>query len=185
MPERTTPAQHGDDGVRHIAALNHGDAAAGAALLDLLSLSHTQEAQRLGLQQPPSFVTTLASLQASRAFYLGAWVGETLVGALALGPDEDAGQLAIQTLVVHPDHQRQGHGLALLQAALQRARGLVLGVVVGAANTAAVALYSRQGFVVYRQGRLQLATLATSQGATNQATETGVLMLKMRRRPVA
>ncbi len=145
----------------------------GAALLALLALTHAQEAQRLGLRSPPPFGTTLASLQTTRLFYLGAWVGETLVGALALGPDEETGQIAVQTLVVHPDHQRRGHGQALLQAALQRAQGLVLAVVVGAANTAAVALYRSQGFVVYRQGWL---TLEPAQGAD----ATGVLMLKMR-----
>lgn len=138
-------------------------------LLDLLALTHAQEAQALGLARPPAFSATLASLQASRAFYLGAWVDETLVGALALGPDSEAGQLAIQTLVVHPSHQRQGHGLALLCNLLQRAAGLTLSVVAGATNVGALALYRGQGFEVYRQG------LMTNDGAE------AVAMVKLRR----
>jgi len=166
VPQRLPPAQPRPS--RHIAVLQHRQVAQAQPLLALLALTHAQEGERLGLVQAPALATTLASLQASTRLHLGAWCGDTLVGALVLGPDDEADQQAVQTLVVHPDHQRQGHGQALLQAALQHSAGLVLAVVVGAANTAAVALYLRQGFAVYRQGWLTL--------------ETGdrVLMLKMR-----
>jgi len=59
-----------------------------------------------------------------RDITLVAHLGATLVGILDLTlPDEQAGTATIETVAVHPDHQRVGVGSALLGAAAARAAG--------------------------------------------------------------
>lgn len=60
----------------------------------------------------------------------------------------------LASVAVHPDHRRRGVGRALLADALRRAREAGahwLSLEVDRDNGAAVALYRRAGFVVYRK----------------------------------
>ena len=97
---------------------------------------------------------TTADVQASAAYFLGAWRQDELSGLLSVGPDDEPGQLSIATLAVHPDHQRQGVGQSLLQEVLRRGNGAAFSVVSAADNLPALALYRRLGFVAYRSGSL-------------------------------
>jgi ribosomal protein S18 acetylase RimI-like enzyme len=79
---------------------------------------------------------------------------DQLLGALSLGPDDEPDQINIGSLVVHPQHQRQGIGRSLLAAALRQGEGKVFSVSTGARNTPALNLYREFGFVVYRHGTI-------------------------------
>ena len=75
--------------------------------------------------------------------------GEETVGSLALTLEAD-GKLCIHEAAVHPDHQRQGIGAALLdfaarEAAQQGAKFLRLHVWEG--NAPAIRIYEKNGFV--------------------------------------
>jgi GNAT superfamily N-acetyltransferase len=121
----------------------------------VFALAQQQEAVQIGLapaDTPPG--RSLGDVMASTDFHLGARDGPHLVGVLAVGPDDEAGQVAISALVVHPAHQRRGIGRALLREALARGAGLGFCVTASARNPAALALYASASFVAYRHGAL-------------------------------
>jgi ribosomal protein S18 acetylase RimI-like enzyme len=126
----------------------------------VLKLARAQEAQWLGLSEHAPGEPTPESIQASGVFYLGAYCGSELAGAASVGPDDEADQLCISSLAVHPQFLRQGLGSALVREALRRGPGMVFSVSVAASNLPALALYRALGFVAYRQGRLGTEDLA-------------------------
>ncbi len=137
-----------------ITLLQHREPAVAVAVHHVLHLAYAQEAALLQVTQFAPLARTAADLQASSDFFLGAFLGDTLVGALSVGPDDEPGQICITTLVVHPAHQRQGVGRALTLSALQRGAGAVFVVVTASANTPALTLYRALGFVDYRYGQI-------------------------------
>ena len=145
MPEPLQPAIT-------LAALAHPRAEVAADILVLMQSAHAQEAQWLNRRSQTPPPRALQDIQASGHFHLGALQGDRLVGLLVIAPDEEPGQLSINTLVVHPRAQRQGVGRSLVQDALQRAPGVAFAVSAASANAAAMGLYSGLGFVPYRQG---------------------------------
>jgi ribosomal protein S18 acetylase RimI-like enzyme len=136
------------------------DPAQVACLHAVWQLAYAQEAALLQSRHFPPLDRTLDSLRHSAEFFLGAWRGVTLLGALALGPDDEGGQIQVTALVVHPQHQRRGVGRALLQAALLRGPGMAFSVATAALNAPALALYQGLGFVVYRHGTIGPDALA-------------------------
>ena len=83
-----------------------------------------------------------------------------LVGALGFAPDEEPGQFSVNSLVVHPDHQRRGIGRSLLLEALRLGDGEAFAVSTAAKNAPALALYTSHGFVAYRFGTIGPEALA-------------------------
>ncbi len=148
--------------------IDHSQAEVAQRIHAVLMRASVVEAELLQNAQLPALAQTAAQLQATRAFYLGAWRGDELLGALGLGPDDEAGQIGITSLVVLPSHHRQGIASALVAQALQRAAGMVVSVTTAARNAPALALYRGCGFVDYRQGKLD---------------DTDLLMIKLRRAP--
>jgi ribosomal protein S18 acetylase RimI-like enzyme len=138
----------------HIEPLAHRELAVAQKIHAVLLLAHAQEAQLLQVTDFVPMARTPEDLQASEDYFLGAFLGETLLGCLGLGPDDEPGQISIASLVVHPAHQRQGIARALMAEALRRAAGMVLSVATGAKNTPALALYRSLGFAEYRRGTL-------------------------------
>ena len=161
------------DSALRITLLDHRSAEVAAAVQGVLHLAYAQEAALLQVKHFAPLARTVADLQASTDFYLGAWLGDTLAGALSVGPDEEPGQICITTLVVHPAHQRQGVARALVQSALQRGGGAVFVVATATANAPALTLYRGLGFVDYRYGQI------TDEGAEPLA------IVKLRRVPPA
>ena len=139
-----------------IDSINAKDNAVARQIHELSALAHAQESAALGIPDRPlgEGVRTVAHIQHSNELFLGAMAQGQLIGTLSLGPDDEANQIAIATLLVHPAHQRQGLGSLLVAAALQRAQGYTLSVAAGLRNTAAIQLYERLGFVQYRRGLL-------------------------------
>ena len=129
-----------------------------------MQLAYAQEAALLQVQQKlQHFVpldTTVEDLQRSVEFHLGAFAGDTLLGVVTVGPDDEPDQLCIGMLVVHPSAQRQGIARALMQDALRRGEGMVFTVATAAANSPALALYRELGFVAYRHGSIGAEQLA-------------------------
>ena len=154
----------------HVVAVDHRDAAVARRLHAVLVLAHAQESALLQLKTPMPLLRTPADLQAGSEIYLGAFVGDTLVGAVSLARDDEPEQVAIATLVVHPAYQRRGVARALLEAALTLGDGVVFVVQTGALNAPALALYQRFGFTAYRHGQLGPEAVA---------------MIKLRRQPPA
>ena len=137
-----------------IEPLQHRDAGTARRLHAVLVLAHAQEAALLGVPPGTGPQRTTEELQRSTDMHLGALLGDELLGAISVGPDDEPRQLCITLLVVHPAHQRQGVGRALLAEVLRLGAGQVFTVSTGAANTPALALYEQFGFVAYRQGRM-------------------------------
>ena len=61
---------------------------------------------------------------ADDAWFRGAFVGDTPVGFVMLSLEPDKSEYWVWRLMVGADHQRQGHGRAILRAAIEHVRGL-------------------------------------------------------------
>ena len=147
------------NGAPRIGPLDPRDAAVARQLHGVWSRAYTQESTLLGLKDFPPLDRSVQDLQASTDHFIGAWRGDTLLGAVALARDAEpppasAPPLAINTLIVDPAHQRQGVARLLMNAVLQQARGVALTVATGAANAPARALYAEFGFALYRRGSM-------------------------------
>jgi GNAT superfamily N-acetyltransferase len=133
--------------------LDATDLAVAHDLHALLQAAHTQEAAWVGADDLPVLRRAVRDLQEASDDWIGAWVGGRLVGAVAehADPDDDA-VWAVGSLVVHPDHHRQGIGTVLLHAAVvSQGRRLPLSARVLQANAPAQALLRRAGFRCVRQ----------------------------------
>ncbi len=142
-----------------LAPLAHQQPDVAAGIVAVLQAAHEQEAQWLQRPSQPQHLPRVADIQASPHLHLGAVQGGVVVGVLVLGPDDEPGQISIQTLAVHPSAQRQGIARALVQETLRRGPGTVFAVAAATGNTAALALYRSLGFVPYRQGLLGSAKM--------------------------
>jgi GNAT superfamily N-acetyltransferase len=109
-------------------------------------LAYRQEALLLGAQDFPPLRSTLDDLVQSGQQFWVARIATQTVGAMGVEVDAQAQTVCISSLVVHPQAQRRGIGLALLEAALDHAPHYVCKVQTGAANAPALALYARFGF---------------------------------------
>jgi ribosomal protein S18 acetylase RimI-like enzyme len=154
--------------VLRIEALAHRERPVAERIQAVMALAAAQEAQLLaGAESPPLLARPLApslsaylaliaravdEIAADSDFYLGAVKGDTLVGVLSVGPDDEAQQLCITVLAVQPATQRQGIARRLVQAALARLPGATFSVATTAGNAPALALYQALGFVAYRHG---------------------------------
>jgi GNAT superfamily N-acetyltransferase len=140
--------------MRRIEPLDHHDLSVARKIQAVLLLAHAQEVRLLQGSSVEPAVRTAEDIRAGVEFYLGAFEGETLLGALGVGPDDEPGQICIALLVVHPAHQREGVASALVAEALRRGEGMTFSVTAGALNMPALALYRGAGFVEYRRGTL-------------------------------
>ncbi|MDP1532633.1 MAG: GNAT family N-acetyltransferase [Rubrivivax sp.] len=138
-----------------IERLDPRDLARATQIHAVLVLAHAQETRWLGLDPPAPLRRTRDDIQASAEFVLVALgAGDDLIGVLCLGPDDEADQICITTLVVRPDRQRQGIASLLLDEAVRRVDGAALAVAAAAGNAPALALYQSFGFVEIRRGSL-------------------------------
>jgi ribosomal protein S18 acetylase RimI-like enzyme len=157
--------------------LQHHDAATARRLHAVLVTAYAQEAALLGVQQFAPLGRTAEDIQRSADLHLGALRGDMLLGAVSVGPDDEAEQLCITSLVVHPVHQRQGVGRALLTEVLRLGRAQAFAVSTAAANAPALALYREFGFVAYRQGVMgaeSLPVVKLRRPASGEAPKTAI-----------
>jgi GNAT superfamily N-acetyltransferase len=135
-----------------IERLDHRSASGAGQIHALMALAHAQEAAVLQVRDVEPFGRCRADIEASRECHLGAFRLDQLVGATAFGPDDEADQFLVSSLVVHPSHQRSGVGLALMREVLVLASGYTVAVTTGEKNLPALSLYLGLGFVAYRFG---------------------------------
>jgi ribosomal protein S18 acetylase RimI-like enzyme len=143
-----------------IKRLDHRDQATSTAIHRLLVEAHAQEKALLGVDASIPFERTREDIQSSDDAYLGAFVADTLSGAICIGTDDEPGQTAIKYLIVGSEHQRKRIGSALVAQAIRLANGAVMSVATAEQNHPALALYRKQGFEPYRRGTLGAARLA-------------------------
>ncbi len=151
-----------------IQPLDHRNPAVAQQIHDVMKLAYAQEARLLGVKDLPPLQRTVQDIQAGDVFYLGAVAVAVavavedgqLLGALSIGADDEADQLLIGALVVHPAAQRRGIGRALVLDALRRSPGMTMAVSTGFDNGPALALYRAMGFVAYRRGVMGPEALA-------------------------
>lgn len=132
---------------RHFAAPDPGQPAHWRALRTLWAEGTRLEAQALGIEQLLPTPSHPQEWQRADTHWLGVWLQTRLVGAVEHRPDPHQPACWIESLVVAPAHQRQGHGSALVQALLASQPSLVWRVRVSCDNATAMRLYQRLGFV--------------------------------------
>jgi ribosomal protein S18 acetylase RimI-like enzyme len=137
-----------------IEVLPHKTLATAEQIHAVMMLAYAQESALLKVKHFVPLERAVSEVQASSDFFFGAFVGDELVGAIGIGPDDEPDQLCINSLVVHPKAQRQGIGRLLVAAALQRGAGAVFAVATAGLNVPALALYREFGFVEYRWGEI-------------------------------
>lgn len=153
-------AGHESRSMLRIQPIDHSDSGVARQIHALLHMAHAQEAQHLGRHGQAGAARSAEDIQSSVAFYLGAFEGDSLVGAASIAPDDEPGQIAIAMLCVAPACQRRGIGRSLVVEALRRGETMAFAVSAAADNTAALALYRGLGFVAYRRGTLGIDRLA-------------------------
>jgi ribosomal protein S18 acetylase RimI-like enzyme len=132
--------------------------------------AYAQEARLLGAVYFPPLERTLVDLRTSSEEFLAAFVGDEIVGAVSVRPDEEGMGISIASLVVAPQFQRRGIGRGLMAAVLSLHDSGELTVQTGAKNLPALALYAQVGFVELRRwlvGREPLELIKLRRPATS------------------
>ncbi|MCA8959644.1 MAG: GNAT family N-acetyltransferase [Planctomycetes bacterium] len=110
------------------------------------------EADLLEVEVFPPLDRTSASIAASKGVFFGIERTGQLAAVIEVeDPSGELGELEIASLVVHPDHFRQGLGARLVAHVLDRRGARAVTVSTGRANEPAIRLYSSHGF---REDRL-------------------------------
>lgn len=137
-----------------IELLDHRNLSVACEIHGILASAHAQEVELFQATHALPPERTTDEIQSSNEYFLGAFREDELLGSISVGPDDEPGQINIASLIVHPEHQRQGLAKSLLTEALRLGNGAAFSVVTGAANAPALALYREFGFVEYRRGTL-------------------------------
>lgn len=127
----------------------HASAAVAEELRALMAAAYAVEAALLGVADFAPLRRTAAHVAATDAEFLGVREAGALVAAAELEAPA-AGHAHIGALVVRPDRFRRGLASALLRAVIAARPAHAITVSTGAANTPAVRLYERHGFVLER-----------------------------------
>jgi ribosomal protein S18 acetylase RimI-like enzyme len=130
---------------------DHHSIAIAQAIHRVQMAAYAQEAALLGVPSLPPQAVTIEQLRLSPDRFEAAYLGSLLVGALVSIEHPALGNMAINALVVDPDHQRQGIATALLLHALNRTSARSILVSTAAGNEPALALYRKHGFAEYRR----------------------------------
>jgi ribosomal protein S18 acetylase RimI-like enzyme len=109
--------------------------------------AYAQEARLLGAVYFPPLERTVEDVRICAEEFMGAFVGDEIVGAIGVCPEDEGTGVRIASLVVAPQFQRRGIGRGLMAAVLAAHDGEELTVQTGAKNLPALALYAQVGFV--------------------------------------
>jgi len=137
-----------------IRELDQTDPEIAKRLLVIQHRAYAVEAELIGFDGIPPLQEDLAGLMTSTEHWLGRFVGDELVGAVAYEfPDDQT--VDISRLIVDPSHARRGHGRALLDRLDELQPRPISLVSTGTANTPAVSLYQSRGYT--ETNRLEVA----------------------------
>jgi len=149
-----------------IVELNHRARVVATAIHHLQIVAYRQEAALIGATDFPPLRVTIDDLLASNETFCGALLDGQLCGVI--GFEEEGTSTQISSLVIAPDMQRRGTGIALVRHVLGRCKGKDVRVTTAALNVPAIALYRCIGFV--ESGRMlvseniELITLERARG---------------------
>lgn len=117
--------------------------------------AYALEARWIGVRRFEPLERTAESIRTSAEQFLAAFIDGTIIGVIGVERESVAPHdtLHIGSLVVMPTHLRRGVGRRLLQALIDTYPAHDLTVSTALRNTAALALYSRFGFI---QGARQI-----------------------------
>lgn len=107
--------------------------------------AYEQEAALLGVQDFVPLRRSVDDLMRESARFTVARVDGSVVGAIGVDTRQEA--VNIDSLVVLPEHQRRGIARRLLEHVIDEYGARAITVQTGAANTPALGLYARYGFV--------------------------------------
>ncbi len=142
-----------------IEPLDHRAPSVAKLIHDVLLLAYAQEAALLKVVHFAPLDQTREDIRASNDYFLGAFKQGTLVGAVSFAPDHEPDQFLVTSLVVHPEHQREGTARSLMVRILALAGNFSTAVATAAKNLPALALYRDLGFVEYRFGTIGAESL--------------------------
>ncbi|WHX42846.1 GNAT family N-acetyltransferase [Mesobacillus sp. AQ2] len=117
---------------------------AAAEVLDLQKKSYRIEADLIGTDEIPPLKETFEQLQNCGETFMGYYIEGVLAGAVSF--KKEGKVLDIHRMMVHPDSFRRGIAGKLL-AEIERQDCQEILVSTGAANTPAIKLYEKLGFV--------------------------------------
>ena len=140
--------------MRSLSSIDHRIHVVAQQIHAIRMAAYAQEAELLAVTRFPPLERRVDDILTSAEEFIGAFEAKTLAGVLSVCPDEEGRGISISSLVVHPTHQRQGIGQALLRSVIDRYPTSELTVQTAAANTPALALYFRFGFSEYRRWAL-------------------------------
>ncbi len=129
-----------------VSKLNHRDRQQATQIWRLFQSAYESEAQVLGLQNFPPLDRPVCHIQEAPTTFYGGCIGSELVAAAEIETLGDA-QFHINSFGVLPDHFRKGYGSALLNDVLALLCWQQITVTTAAANTPALALYQKHGFL--------------------------------------
>lgn len=139
-----------------IQQVDHQQPHIAAAIHAVHMAAYAQEAALLGVSDFPPLSMTAQDIRQSEEQFFAAFDGETIIGAVSVEPPElaswsgqklDHGGVHIASLIVHPQRQREGVGLRLMEAIIAAHGSQPMTVSTALANTPALALYEKLGFV--------------------------------------
>jgi ribosomal protein S18 acetylase RimI-like enzyme len=139
---------------------NHRLLETARAMHGVQMLAYAQEAALLGVPSLPPQQLTVEQLQSSDESFTAAYLSSTLVGAVGIIDKPEASMTIINSLVVHPAHQRVGIATRLLLQVLAASNAASVRVSTGAGNEPALALYRKHGFVEYKRWLIGPESLA-------------------------
>ena len=151
-----------------IGALDHRDRATAARIHAIQLEAYALERDLLGVASFPPLERTVDDVLRSDDRFLGAYLGERLVGVAALEGDPSGACLVISSLVVSPGFQRRGVARSLLEAVGEAYPAHSLTVSTGLDNGPALALYAGFGFREVRRkvvGRDSIAMIELNRAA--------------------
>ena len=127
-----------------IQRLRHNSAAVAEQIHAVFQSAYAIEARLIGCDDFPPLSRSAGNIRASTSTFLGE-IADTELRAV-IEYSETPGALSIDSLVVHPEHFRQGHAGRLLEAVIEKSGGCDVEVETAVANVPAIALYQREGF---------------------------------------
>ncbi len=143
-----------------IAGLQHTDHSIALQIQEVFHSAYKVEAKLIGVTNFPPLERKVADIMASSTTFYGSWHDDKLLAVIEVNYYDP--QLNINSLVVHPDHFRQGQASSLLRFVLNHYHWETAEVETAQANMPAITLYEQFGFVETRRFQTPMGIMKVS-----------------------